>query len=281
MISTAPTKDTWPMSKFDHLEMLRAGRIFTLAFNRPEKLNAFNAQLHSELPRAIALAAADPATDIIVITGNGRAFSAGGDLEWQRAAAENTAMFEATMFEAKQIIFGMIDCEKPIIAKINGPAVGLGATIALFCDISFMARSAYISDPHVNVGMVAGDGGAIIWPQLIGFSRAKEFLFTGDKLTAAEAARLGLVNHAIDDAELDVAVSAFADRLIAQPQMALRYSKLTVNIALRQLANSIMDVGLGYESLTNASQDHREALSAIAEKRRPRFGEQQRPDEPP
>lgn len=260
------------MTKFDHLEMSRAGRVLTLAFNRPEKLNAFNAQMHSEFPRAIALAADDPSTDVIVITGNGRAFSSGGDLDWQRAAAVNTAMFELTVREAKQIVFGLIDCEKPIISKINGPAVGLGATIALFCDISFMARSTYISDPHVNVGMVAGDGGAVIWPQLIGYSRAKEFLFTGDRLTAGEAARLGLVNHAVDDSELDAAVSAFADRLTAQPQLALRYSKLTINTALRELASSIMDVGLAYESVTNASQDHREALSAIAEKRRPQFG---------
>jgi len=274
-------KDTGPMTKFDHLEISRAGRVLTLAFNRPEKLNAFNAQMHSEFPRAIALAAADPDSDVIVITGNGRAFSSGGDLDWQRSAAECPAMFEMTVREAKQIVFGLIDCEKPIIAKINGPAVGLGVTIALFCDISFMARSTYISDPHVNVGMVAGDGGAVIWPQLIGFARAKEFLFTGDKLAAVEAARLGLVNHAVNDAELDTAVSAFADRLTAQPQAALRYSKLTINTALRQLASSIMDVGLGYESLTNVSRDHREALSAIAEKRQPQFGVRQRPIEPP
>jgi enoyl-CoA hydratase len=269
-----------PMTKFDHLEISRAGRVLTLAFNRPEKLNAFNSHMHSEFARAIELVAADPDSDIIVITGKGRAFSSGGDLDWQRAAAECTAMFEITVREAKRIVFGLIDCEKPIIAKINGPAVGLGATVALFCDISFMARSAYISDPHVNVGMVAGDGGAVIWPQLIGFSRAKELLFTGDRLAAVEAERLGLVNRAVDDAELDTAVSAFADRLTAQPQLALRYSKLTINTALRELANSIMDVGLGYESVTNASRDHREALSAIAEKRQPHFGVRQQPDEP-
>jgi enoyl-CoA hydratase len=260
------------MTKFDHLELSRAGRVLTLAFNRPEKLNAFNARMHTEFPRAIEMVAGDPASDVIVITGNGRAFSSGGDLDWQRAAADCPAMFEITVREARQIVFGLIDCEKPIIAKINGPAVGLGATIALFCDVGFMARSAYISDPHVNVGMVAGDGGAVIWPQLLGFARAKEFLFTGDKVHAVEAARLGLVNHAVDDAELDTAVGAFVERLTMQPQTALRYTKLTINTALRQLASSILDVGLAYESLTNTSQDHREALSAIAEKRRPQFG---------
>jgi enoyl-CoA hydratase len=121
----------------------------------------------------------------------------------------------------------------------------------------------------------------VIWPQLLGFSRAKEFLFTGDKVHAAEAARLGLVNHAVADAELDIAVSAFAARLTAQPQIALRYTKLTINTALRQLASSILDVGLAYESVTNTSRDHREALSAIVEKRQPQFGVNPSPDEPP
>jgi enoyl-CoA hydratase len=175
--------------------------------------------------------------------------------------------------EAKQIIFGLIDCEKPTLARINGPAVGLGATVALCCDISFIARSTYISDPHVSIGMVAGDGGAVIWPQLVGFARAREFLFTGDRLSAADAERIGLVNHAVDDSELDVRIDAFADRLAAGAQMAIRYSKVTINVALRGLFSAAMDVGLGYESMTNVSADHREALAAFRAKRSPRFGQ--------
>lgn len=257
---------------YKNLTISRRGRIVTIAFARPESLNAFDAVLHTEFARVIADVAQEPESDVIVITGNGRAFSAGGDLAWQQFAADNPEAFEITVREAKQIVFGMIDCEKPIIAKINGPAVGLGATIALLCDISFMAETAYLSDPHVSVGMVAGDGGAVIWPQLIGFARAKEYLFTGDRISASEAARIGLVNRAVPHGELAEAVDAFADRLASGAQMAIRYSKMTVNVALRQLASAAMDVGLGYESMTNVSSDHQEALAAFRDKRRPVFG---------
>lgn len=263
-----------PVAQYEHIRLKRRNRILTIELNRPEKLNAFNALLHTEFTHAISTAREDSESDVITLTGAGQAFSAGGDIDWQLDAHENPALFETTVREAKQIIFGMIDCEKPIIAKINGPAVGLGATIALFCDVSFIARSTYISDPHIRVGMVAGDGAAVIWPQLIGFARAKEYLLTGDKITAEDAARIGLVNHAVDDSELDTAVDAFADRLAAGPRQAIQYSKLTINVALRQLAASIMDVGLGYESLTNISPDHREALKAFQEKRSANFGAQ-------
>lgn len=260
------------MSEFRSLEVTRRDRVVTIAFDRPKSLNAFDAALHTEFPRALARVAEEPLSDVVVITGKGRAFSAGGDLGWQQTAADRPETFERTVREAKQIVFGLLDCEKPILAKINGPAVGLGATIALLCDVSFIAESAYISDPHVGVGMVAGDGGALIWPQLIGFARAKEHLFTGDRVSAADAVRMGLVNHVAPDAELGAVVDAFADRLAGGAQMAIRYTKLTVNVALRQLASSVMDVGLGYESLTNVSPDHHEALAAFREKRRPVFG---------
>lgn len=252
--------------------MQRRERELTIALDRPERLNAFNARLHAELPDALAFAAGDIESEAIVLTGSGRAFSAGGDLGWQQDAADNPALFEATVREAKQIVYGILDCEKPIVARVNGPAVGLGATLALLCDVIIAADSAYFSDPHVNIGMVAGDGGAFIWPQLIGFARAKEYLFTGDRIPAAEAARIGLINRHVPDAELDSAVQGFVDKLLAQPQLALRYSKVTVNIALRSLATAIMDTGLGFESLTNVSPDHREALAAFREKRPPRFG---------
>jgi len=260
------------LPEFEAIQMARRDRILTIMMNRPERLNAFDAALHSELPKAIAFASEDPGSDIVILTGAGRAFSAGGDMAWQQDGMDDPARFELTVREAKQIIFGLIDCEKPVIARINGPAVGLGATIALFCDISFMAQSAYISDPHVSIGMVAGDGGSVIWPQLIGFARAKEYLLTGDSIAAPDAARMGLVNHAVPDDELDERVDAFADRLARGAQQAIRYSKVTINVALRQLAASMMDVGLGYESITNISDDHREALAAFHEKRAPRFG---------
>jgi enoyl-CoA hydratase len=257
--------------KFEHIELRRRGRILTVALNRAERLNAFNALLHAELPRAIEYAAEDTESDVIILTGNGRAFSAGGDLGWQQEAADHPGMFEATIREAKKLVFGIIDCEKPIIAHVNGPAVGLGATIALLCDIVIAGDSAYFSDPHVSVGMVAGDGGAMIWPQMIGFARAKEYLLTGDKIAAPDAMKIGLINRSVPDSALSAEVDKFADRLASGAQMAIRYSKVTINVALRQLAGTIMDVGLGYESLTNISADHHEALAAFREKRLPCF----------
>ncbi len=257
---------------YRHIKVTRRGRCLTLALDRPERLNAFNATMHSELTEAVIFGATDPGSDILVITGQGRAFSAGGDVDWQQEACEDPALFERTVRETRQIIFGLIDCEKPTIAMVNGPAVGFGATLALFCDVSIISKSAYLSDPHVSMAMVAGDGGAIIWPQLIGFARAKQYLFTGDRISAIEAQRIGLVNQVTDDADLVAAVDAFADRLMAGAQAAIRYTKITTNIALRQLASAALDAGLGYESLTNVSADHREAISAFREKRTARFG---------
>jgi len=244
----------------------RRGRVLTLTMNRPDSLNAVNAVLHEELSRVFTDAAKDPDSDVIVLTGAGRAFCAGGDVDWMQDAIDNPDSFETTVAEAKAIVFSLIDCEKPTIARINGPAVGLGATIALFCDVSFAAEKAIIADPHVSIGMVAGDGGAVIWPQLIGFARAKEFLLTGDPIAAPRAAEIGLINHAVPAEQLDAAVNAFADRLAGGAMKAIRWSKVTTNIALRQLAVAMMDTGLAYEALTNVSADHQRLVTEFREK---------------
>jgi enoyl-CoA hydratase len=250
--SSLPTLETIVLS--------RNGRKLSICLNRPDRLNAFDRVMHRELVDAINFATLDTDSDVIVLTGAGRAFSAGGDLAWQRDAFENPRMFEATVREARQIVYGLLDCEKPVLARINGPAVGLGATLALFCDLSIIARSAFLADPHVKVGMVAGDGAAIIWPQLVGFARAKEFLLIGDRVDAETAERIGLVNRVVDDAMLDDAVDDLAGKLLANPQLAVRYSKLTINATLRGIASTVLDIGLGYESLTNRSDEHGQAL---------------------
>ena len=250
----------------------RAGRVLTLTINRPEVLNAVNAALHEELSRIFYDAAADPAADVVVLTGAGRAFCAGGDIDWMQEAIDRPESFEDTAAEAKKIIFGLLDCEKPIVCRMNGDAVGLGATIALFCDIVIAAEGARIGDPHVRVGLVAGDGGAVIWPQLIGFARAKEFLMTGDLIAAPDAARIGLINHAVPAAELDAKVAGIVGKLVNGATKAIRWSKVTANIPLRQLAHSMMDASLAYEVVSNRSADHQEAVAAFREKRKPRFG---------
>ena len=154
---------------------------------------------------------------------------------------------------------------------MNGAAAGLGATLALLCDVIIADERAVIGDPHVKVGLVAGDGGAVIWPQLVGYARAKEYLMTGDALTANEAERIGLINHAVPDAELDARVDAFAKKLAAGAPQAIKYTKVSVNLALKALAHTILDASMAYEMLTFKTNDHREAVASFLEKRKPNF----------
>lgn len=249
----------------------RRARVLRVTLDRADKLNAVDAGMHTELARVFHDIAADDASDVIVLTGAGRAFCAGGDFDWFQQMIDQPAVWDRTRREGKQIVFGLLDCEKPVIARVNGAAVGLGATLALFCDVVFAAESASIADPHVSVGLVAGDGGAVIWPQLVGYARAKEYLMTGRSLRAADAAAMGLVNHCVPDAELDARVDAFAERLAAGATQSIRFTKTAVNIGLRQLAHSIMDASIGYETVSNFSRDHQEAVSAFRERRKPVF----------
>ena len=239
--------------------------------NRPDTLNAVDEVMHEELARVFTDASNDEGSDIVILTGAGRAFSSGGDVGFFQKMIDEPSSFEKTAREAKQIIFTLLDCEKPIIAKVNGHATGLGATIALFCDVIFASEAAKIGDPHVSVGLVAGDGGAVIWPQLIGYARAKEYLMTGKLMPAAEAARVGLINHAVPATELDAQVRDFADHLAAGAIKAIKWTKMSVNIGLKQLASSIMDASLAYEAMSNVTVDHQEAVHAFREKRKPLF----------
>ncbi len=246
-------------------------RVLTITMNEPEKLNAVGERMHEELAQVFVDAALDIDVDLIVLTGEGRAFSAGGDIEWMQKMIDEEGAFEKTAAEGRRIVFSMLDCEKPIIAKVNGHAAGLGATLALFCDVIFASEKAKIGDPHVSVGFVAGDGGAVIWPQLIGFARAKEYLMTGDMIPAVEAAQMGLINHAVPLDELDARVDAFVEKLQKGAKKAIRWSKMSVNISLKQLAHSIMDASLSLEALSNKTADHQEAVNAFREKRDPVF----------
>lgn len=256
---------------YRRLSFTRRGRILTVTLNRPETLNAVDGEMHEDLSRVFYDLALDEESDIVVLTGAGRAFSAGGDMAWLEGLCGSRAEWERVRIEAKRIVFGLLDCEKPVIAKVNGHAAGLGATIALFCDVIFASEKARISDPHVQVGLVAGDGGAIIWPQLIGYARAKEHLLTGDPVSASRAAEIGLINHCVPAEALDERVDEFCDRLAGGATAAIRYTKVAVNVGLRQLAHSLMDASIAYESMTNEMRDHREAVRAFIEKRPAEF----------
>jgi enoyl-CoA hydratase len=251
------------LPSYQALLLSRRERLLTITLNRPELLNAFGSVMHAEIIEALRFAASDPGSDVIVLTGAGRAFSAGGDLAHMEECIANPAEFERDAADAKRIVFTLLDIEKPVIAKLNGHAVGLGATIALLCDVIFAAQSAKIGDPHVKVGLVAGDGGAVIWPQLIGFARAKEYLMTGALIPAPKAAEIGLINHAVPDAELDERVDAFCDQLLGGATQAIRWTKTTVNLELKRIAHALMDPGIAYESITARSDAHRTAVQAM------------------
>jgi enoyl-CoA hydratase len=256
---------------FETIHVARRERVLTLTLNRPDQMNAVNTRMHQELAEVFRFAQRDPDSDVVVLTGAGRAFSAGGDIPWMQEAIDRPALFETIVAEAKEIVFSLLDLEKPIIAKVNGAAAGLGATMALFCDAVFMAETAVLVDPHIKVGLVAGDGGAVIWPQLIGYVRAKHYLMTGAPVTAPDALAMGLVTAVHPKDALDAAVDAYADGLMRGATMAIRWTKVAVNIGLKQLAHAIMDTSLAYEALTNATPDHQEAVHAFVERRPPVF----------
>ena len=176
---------------YQHIEFKRDNRVLTIIMNRPDVKNAANVRLHFELSRVFSDAQRDPDSDIVVITGAGNAFSSGGDIRSMAEKIKDRTLWNDTVNEARALFYSILDLEKPLIARINGAATGLGATLAVYADISIAAETAVIGDPHVKVGLVAGDGGALMWPMLIGFQKAKELLFLGDNIDAHEAARLG------------------------------------------------------------------------------------------
>jgi len=256
---------------YKSIALRRDGKVLHASFNRPDTLNAFDPALHDEFERFIHEVPRDDATHVIVLTGNGKAFSAGGDIEQMQLLVDKPQLMYPEAGVAKRLIGSFLDIPQPVIAKINGAAMGLGSTLALFSDISFAANHAMIADPHVKVGFVAGDGGAVIWPQLIGYARAKQYLLTGDVITGEEAAKIGLVNFACAADELDAAVDAFAQRLAGGARRAVQWTKATINVGLKQLAASVMDAGMAYEVLSNQTRDHAEAVAAFRGKRAPDF----------
>jgi len=260
--------------QFERYESLRfdyKGRVLWVTMVGVGGANAVTRGLHEELSRVFEDVGRDPDSDVVVLTGTGKAFCAGGDMAWFQEMIDQPAQFRDLMPEAKKIIHTMLAMEKPLIARLNGNAVGLGASLALLCDMVVSDSAARIGDPHVKAGLVAADGGALMWPQLIGYARAREFLMTGDLLTAGEAAAMGLINYAVPADELDAKVESLVSRLLANPRWAVRWTKASINLPLRDLAARVSDSAFAYEELTNGLQDRQEAVAAFREKRSPTF----------
>lgn len=266
------TTDTTPaLPQLGTIELAREGRLLRITLNRPDSLNAVNLELHDDLAQALWFAQCDTGSDVVVLTGAGRAFSAGGDLDHIANSAANPHLFDHEARVAKRIICTLLDIDKPVVCRLNGHAVGLGATLALMCDVIFASEKAKIGDPHVGIGLVAGDGGAVIWAQRIGLARAKEYLLTGDLIAAPKAAEIGLVNHCLPAEELDAAVDAFCQRLLNGATGAIRATKILTNLELKRLATAVMDAGIAYESVSVRSAEHLEGIAALREKRAPDF----------
>ena len=261
------------MERYEGYEAIRFERIgavlrVTLA-NPRNPLNAVDGAMHAELMRLFDDLRGERDARAVVLTGSGRAFSAGGDFGWMSGIGPGD--FAEMRREGKQIVWSLLDVEVPIVAAINGPAIGLGATLALLCDVIFMADTAKLADPHVQVGIVAGDGGVVAWPLAVGPAIAKRYLMTGDALRAEEALRLGLITHAVPADDLQAEALAFAERLAAGAPLAIRYTKLAVNQLVKQALATAFDYSTALEVLTFASEDHREALRALSVKEQPRF----------
>jgi len=256
---------------YQNIKFERRGRVLIAAFNRPDHLNAASADMHREIARLFHDLTVDPESDIIVLTGEGRAFSAGGDFGLLIEQNENPHILHAAIQESKAAIFGLLECHKPVIGRINGDAIGLGCTLALLCDMIIAVDTARFGDPHVKIGLTAGDGGAVIWPQLLGFARAKQYLLSGDLIKAPDAAAMGLINFAVPADALDGKVDEWIERFAVMPPLALRTTKTLINMELKRIAHSMMDAGMAYEAMTMVSADLREAIAAFQEKRKPSF----------
>ena len=262
-------------SRYECITIEKADKLAILTLNRPDSLNAVNPQLHNELERIWLDVADDPEVNAILLTGAGRAFCAGGDVKGMATRSDGHSgqpkRFRLNPAGGKRLIQNLLEVEQPIIGAINGDAVGLGATIALFCDVIVASEKARFGDPHARVGIVAGDGGAVIWPLLIGPARAKEFLMRGHLVSGSEAAKMGLVNYAVPAEEVMPKARALAQELADGPTWAIRWSKLSVNKWLKDQVNLILDASLAYEMITMTTEDHKEATRAFVEKRKPQF----------
>jgi enoyl-CoA hydratase len=246
--------------------------VLLITIDRPEKLNATDERLHSELAGVWREVARDPDAKAVVVTGAGRAFSAGGDLEMVERMSGDYRRVAAMAGEAAELVLSMIDCEIPIVSAINGTAVGAGLAVALMADISVIGESVRLTDGHIRLGVGAGDHAVVLWPLLCGMAKAKYYLLTADFIDGPEAERIGLVSRCVpDERVLDEALE-IARRIAAGPGQAARWTKRTLNHWLR-VAVPAFDASVAYEMLSFMGQDVHEGASALRERREPRFGD--------
>ena len=234
-------------------------RIVRLA--RPAQLNAVNDDLHLGLARVFPLLSADAEARVAVITGEGRAFSAGGDFDLLQRMANDRALRRDVIAEGRELVLNMIRCRVPVVAAVNGPAVGLGCSVIALSDVVYMAESAYLSDPHVMVGLVAADGGPLTWPLHTSLLLAKEYAFTGDRIDAARAREIGLANHVCPDGEVFAAALAAARRIASLPRQAVEATKRVLNLHVERAVLATIDFAMAAESESFETMELRENVA--------------------
>ncbi|HVM19590.1 MAG TPA: enoyl-CoA hydratase/isomerase family protein [Egibacteraceae bacterium] len=260
-----------PYAPFASLQFHRpADGILELVMSTPGKLNAAGHDMHRDLANVWQVIDADPDTRVVVVRGEGKAFSSGGDLDLVKDMADDFAVRIRVLKEARDLVYNVINCSKPVVSAMHGAAVGAGLVVGLLADVSIAARSARIIDGHTKLGVAAGDHAAIVWPLLCGMAKAKYHLLTCDPLSGEEAERIGLVSLCVDDDQLLDTAYEVAGRLAAGSQSAIRWTKYALNNWLR-MAGPTFDTSLALEFMGFAGPDVHEGVAAIKEKRPPNF----------
>src|SRR6266545_500426 len=265
------------MSVYDRyvgLKLHLAEGVMTVTLSNPGRKNAMTPTMSAELTTIWDDLQVDPDVRVIVLTGEGNDFCSGVDVTSIGGGKEEAATLvpvNRVSRSAKKHVLGIIECEKPVVAKVRGVAYGVGANLALACDMVFVSPEARLCDPHVKIGLVAGDGGVLLWPLLCGGRKAKEFLMTGEPVGAEEAAAIGLINRVVPEAELDGFVRTFCEKLKDLPPHAVNYTKVSLNLAMRQMTGAAFEASLAYELYSMKMDDSREAVAAVREKRKGRY----------
>ncbi|HMG45673.1 MAG TPA: enoyl-CoA hydratase/isomerase family protein [Acidimicrobiales bacterium] len=243
------------------------GAVRILTLDRPATLNAVDEDLHAALLAALRAVAADEEVRAVVLTGSGRAFSAGGDLDLIRAMGDDVGLRRDVLGQGRDIFHLLTTLSVPVVAAINGPAVGAGCTLALLCDIVVMAEDTHLADPHVALGLVPGDGGAVLWPLVAGLAAARAYLLTGDRLPAQEAHRLGLVHRIVPRPDVLAVAIALAERIAALPAFAVRETKRCLDAYVAAAARVVFERALAGEDRSFDTDEHRAAVEALGRRK--------------